>query len=103
MVEAPESARDDNARRDRIALCGGAAMSAAYHQAYIEEYDTAQLEIVAVRLAQLAQCTCDDGRQPSRESGIGRSSQTSPLQPVMPCAHNPRPPAAMPAGTWALS
>ena len=69
MVEAPESARDDNARRDRIALCGGAAMSAAHHQAYIEEYDTAQLEIVAVRLAQLAQCTCDDGRQPSRESG----------------------------------
>ena len=70
MVEAPESARDDNARRDRIALCGGAAMSAAHHQAYIEEYDTAQLEIVAVRLAQLAQCTCDDGRQPSRESGV---------------------------------
>ena len=61
MVEAPESARDDNARRDRIALCGGAAMSAAYHQAYIEEYDTAQLEIVAVRLAQLAQCTCTMG------------------------------------------
>ena len=53
MVEAPESARDDNARRDRIALCGGAAMSAAHHQAYIEEYDTGKLEIVAVRLAQL--------------------------------------------------
>ena len=65
MVEAPESARDDNARRDRIALCGAAAVSAAHHQAYLEEYDTVKLEIVAVRLVQLAQCTCDDGRQPS--------------------------------------
>ena len=62
MVEAPESARDDNARRDRIALCGAAAVSAAPHHAYLEEYDTAKLEIIAVRLAQLAQCTCDDGR-----------------------------------------
>ena len=62
MVEAPESARDDNARRDRIALCGAAAVSAAYHHAYLEEYDAGKPEIVAVRLAQLAQCTCDDGR-----------------------------------------
>ena len=30
----------------------------------------AEPKIVAVRLAQLAQCTCDDGRQPSRESGV---------------------------------
>ena len=59
MVEAPESARDDNARRDRIALCGGAAMSAAHHQAYIEEYDTAQLEIVAVMGASGSACDGD--------------------------------------------
>ena len=62
MVEAPESARDDNAQRDRIALCGAAAVSATHHHAYLEEYDTGELEIIAMRLAQLAQCTCDDGR-----------------------------------------
>ena len=33
MVEAPEPARDDNARRDRIALCGADAVSAAHHHA----------------------------------------------------------------------
>ena len=61
MVDAPESAQDDYAPRDRIALCGADAVSAAYHHAYLEEYDPGKLEIVAVRLAQLAQCTCDDG------------------------------------------
>ena len=69
MVEAPESARDDNARRDRIALYGDAAVSAAHHHAYLEEYDTGEPEIIAMRLAQLAQSTCDDWRQPSWESG----------------------------------
>ena len=55
MVEAPESARDDDVRRDRIALCAAAAVPAAYHHAYLEEYNTREPEIVAVRLAQLAQ------------------------------------------------
>ena len=62
MVEAPESARDDNSRRDLIALCGAAAVSAAHHHAYLEEYDMREPEIIAVRLAQLAQCTCNDRR-----------------------------------------
>ena len=63
-VDAPESAQDDYAPRDRIALCGAAAVSAAHHHAYLEEYDTRTLTIVAVRLAQLAQSTCDDGMLP---------------------------------------
>ena len=51
-------------RESRIALCGAAAVSAAHHHAYLEEYDTRTLTIVAVRLAQLAQSTCDDGMLP---------------------------------------
>ena len=70
MVEAPETVRDDNAPRDRIALSGSAAVLVAYHHAYLEEYDTTMPKIIAVRLAQLAQCTCDARRQMSGESGV---------------------------------
>ena len=70
MVEAPETVRDDNAPRDRIALSGSAAVLVAYHDAYLEEYDTTMPKIIAVRLAQLAQCTCDARRQMSGESGV---------------------------------
>ena len=69
VVEALETERGDNARRGRIALCGSTATPVARHRTQIKEYDTSTPKIIAERLAQLAQCTCDDGRQPSGESG----------------------------------
>ena len=72
MVEAPESARNDNARRDRIAICGAAAVSAAHHHACLEEYDTAKPEFIAVRLTQRAHCTCNDWRQTSVDLVAGK-------------------------------
>jgi hypothetical protein len=89
-VEAPESARGDNAPRDRIALGGGAAVSAAHLHAHLDELDTGSPKIIAVRLAQLAQCIYVVWRQSSGEAGAIPASCLCKCQ--IGSAHAGRPP-----------